>query len=110
MSRPTPSRDDASVSSATRGGLTRTRVRYTGRVQGVGFRATARDLASSFQGLSGWVRNEADGSVLLEVQATSEHARSFLDALRERMERRVVTTDESTIEPIVGERAFVIAR
>lgn len=110
MSRPKASRDDGTASCAPRGTLARVRVRYTGRVQGVGFRATARDLASNFQGLTGWVRNQADGSVLLEVQATDEHVRAFLDALRERMERRVMTTDATTIEPIVDERAFVIAR
>ncbi len=37
-------------------------VRISGRVQGVSFRVWARDEAESL-GLSGWVRNEADGSV-----------------------------------------------
>ncbi|MDR9771401.1 acylphosphatase [Rhizobium hidalgonense] len=38
------------------------RVRVSGRVQGVGFRMWARDEALRL-GLTGWVRNEADGSV-----------------------------------------------
>ncbi len=38
------------------------RVRITGRVQGVSFRAWTRDEALR-RGLRGWVRNEADGSV-----------------------------------------------
>ncbi|MBB2752294.1 UNVERIFIED_ORG: acylphosphatase [Rhizobium aethiopicum] len=38
------------------------RVRVSGRVQGVGFRMWTRDEALRL-GLTGWVRNEADGSV-----------------------------------------------
>jgi acylphosphatase len=38
------------------------RVRITGRVQGVGFRAWTRRQAER-RGLAGWVRNEPDGSV-----------------------------------------------
>lgn len=38
------------------------RVRVTGRVQGVGFRAWTRDRAQAL-GCDGWVRNEPDGSV-----------------------------------------------
>jgi acylphosphatase len=38
------------------------RVRVTGRVQGVNFRAWTRGEAQAL-GLRGWVRNEPDGSV-----------------------------------------------
>ena len=38
------------------------RLRITGRVQGVGFRAFVADEAER-RGLSGWVRNRADGGV-----------------------------------------------
>ena len=40
---------------------------FTGRVQRVGFRDRALHGAASL-GLTGWVRNEADGSVSMEVQ------------------------------------------
>lgn len=41
--------------------------RITGRVQGVSFRYYTRQEAER-RGLSGWVRNEGDGSVRLEAQ------------------------------------------
>lgn len=40
---------------------------FTGRVQRVGFRDRALHGATSL-GLTGWVRNESDGSVSMEVQ------------------------------------------
>ncbi|MEM6945338.1 MAG: acylphosphatase [Pseudomonadota bacterium] len=38
------------------------KIAVTGRVQGVGFRYWTRERATAL-GLSGWVRNEPDGSV-----------------------------------------------
>ena len=40
---------------------------FYGRVQGVGFRYTAKYLAQSME-LTGWVQNEWDGTVTMEVQ------------------------------------------
>ena len=45
----------------------RREVYFSGQVQGVGFRYRARYAAQSL-GLTGWVENEDDGSVTLEVQ------------------------------------------
>ena len=39
---------------------------FHGRVQGVGFRYTAKYLAQSLE-LTGWVANEYDGTVVMEV-------------------------------------------
>ena len=41
--------------------------RVTGRVQGVAFRAWTRSTALGL-GLSGWVRNESDGSVTGHIE------------------------------------------
>ncbi len=45
----------------------RKRIRFYGWVQGVGFRYRAREAARLY-GCSGFVRNEWDGSVLMEIQ------------------------------------------
>lgn len=45
----------------------RRRIEFHGRVQGVGFRFQAQRYASGL-GLTGWVKNEYDGSVCMEVQ------------------------------------------
>lgn len=59
-------------------------VTFIGRVQGVGFRATAKSLAAE-HGVVGWVRNEADGSVRLVVEGPKETLDAYLEALRERL-------------------------
>lgn len=48
-------------------GEVRKHITFYGRVQGVGFRYTAKHLARSL-GLTGWVKNEWDGTVIMEVQ------------------------------------------
>ena len=48
-------------------GTVRRRYSIEGQVQGVGFRYRARYAAQSLA-LTGWVQNEDDGSVTLEVQ------------------------------------------
>lgn len=45
----------------------RKHITFYGRVQGVGFRYTAKYLAQSLA-LTGWVKNEWDGTVTMEVQ------------------------------------------
>lgn len=47
--------------------MERLRIRFYGDVQGVGFRYRAYHSANSL-GLTGWVKNCPDGTVLCEVQ------------------------------------------
>jgi acylphosphatase len=53
------------------------RVIFRGHVQGVGFRHTVRSLACGFE-VSGWVRNQADGSVEMEVAGASGEVAAFI--------------------------------
>lgn len=47
----------------------RKRIVFHGRVQEVGFRYTAKRLAMNL-GLTGWVQNEDNGTVTMEVQGS----------------------------------------
>ncbi len=49
----------------------------TGRVQGVGFRYHAMNLAMEYH-LTGWVRNMSNGGVEMEVQGTQEQVEMFV--------------------------------
>lgn len=53
-----------------------------GRVQGVGFRYFTQHEALKRQ-LTGWVRNNDDGTVELEIQGNEEAIRLFMDTIRE---------------------------
>jgi acylphosphatase len=64
---------------------------YVGRVQGVGFRAAAKSLANE-HGVTGWVRNEANGTVALVAEGEKARVEAYLDALRERWGQNI--TDE----------------
>jgi len=53
---------------------------YEGRVQGVGFRWSIRNLAKGFD-VTGWVRNLADGRVQMQVTGEEQEIRDFLEAV-----------------------------
>ncbi len=56
----------------------RVRLRIKGRVQGVFFRATARDVARKL-GLTGFVKNLSDGNtVLAEAQGPTDKIQEFI--------------------------------
>ena len=52
-------------------------IRINGRVQGVGFRYSARNMANAF-GIKGFVKNEYDGSVYIEAEGEEENLRRFI--------------------------------
>ena len=61
--------------------MIRRRYQFYGRVQGVGFRYTAIRAANAF-GVSGWVKNERDGSVTVEAQGDDIALSRMLENIR----------------------------
>lgn len=60
----------------------RVTVFYSGRVQGVGFRYTAKTQALGFD-VQGTVRNLSDGRVELIAEGERDELEAFLEAVRE---------------------------
>ena len=56
--------------------------RFTGRVQGVGFRYTAVEIADGLS-VAGYVKNEPDGSVELLAEGPAEAVDQLLEGIRE---------------------------
>lgn len=59
-------------------------VRFSGRVQGVGFRFTTQGVARGFE-VTGYVRNLPSGAVEVVAQGDEADVRSFLQAIEQRM-------------------------
>lgn len=66
---------------------------YWGRVQGVGFRATAQRLAQGFP-LAGFVKNLPNGSVELAVEGDALQVAEYLQRLAERFAGQVERVEE----------------
>ena len=63
-------------------------VRFVGHVQGVGFRQTSAHAARSHD-VTGYVRNEPDGSVELVAEGAESEIRALLDDIQDRMSGRI---------------------
>lgn len=87
-------------------GLTNYTCRFRGKVQGVGFRAACIEVAKDFT-VAGYVRNEADGSVWLEVEGNIDQVKAFLEELKKRMTGNILSIDVHDGVP-KGFEGFVI--
>ena len=77
---------------------------FYGRVQGVGFRYTAKYLARSLE-LTGWVRNDWEGTVTMEVQGREQLINKLLTGLNHSRFISIEWMDTKEI-PLEEERGF----
>ena len=79
--------------------MIRYKIKVKGKVQGVFYRSTAQAKAKEL-GLSGWVQNENDGSVLLEAEGEVQKLEKLLEWCRQGSGAAVVNEVEyEEIEP-----------
>ena len=84
-------------------------VQYTGKVQGVGFRATTADIAKNYP-VTGWVKNLNDGRVQLLVEGSEEAIGKFLKAVRERWKENITKEQIDDAQPTGKFKAFEVVR
>jgi acylphosphatase len=78
---------------------------FYGSVQGVGFRWRARSAAEHFS-CTGWVRNEWDGSVAMEIQGTEEAIESVILAIEKGTFVRIKNMSMKVIPILENEYGF----
>jgi acylphosphatase len=85
------------------------KVIFEGRVQGVGFRYTARLIATGFD-ICGWVRNLPDGTVELQLQGEPEEVGDYLKEITEEssLAHHIKHHTVTTIPPLEEARGFQI--
>lgn len=85
--------------------MTRKHIVFSGSVQGVGFRYRARHAADLY-GCTGWVRNEWDGSVTMEIQGEEEAIDRVIQAIDAGRYVEILNMAVRTVEVDPDERSF----
>ena len=85
--------------------MIRKHIIFYGSVQGVGFRYLARHAADLY-GCTGWVHNEWDGSVTMEIQGEEENIDSVILAIERGTYIRIENMDVKTLAVDPAERGF----
>lgn len=81
---------------------------YEGRVQGVGFRYTVRNIATGYE-VTGWVRNLPDGRVELQTCGQPEEVREFIAAIKEsELNSNIKKVEEHEVPPFSEPKGFEI--
>ncbi len=87
--------------------IVRYKMVFSGRVQGVGFRYKASHVASQYR-LTGYVKNEYDGSVTVEIQGTEQEIYMFLKSLSQDRYIDIYDLSKEHIPVEEDERSFII--
>jgi acylphosphatase len=87
--------------------VVRYRMNYTGRVQGVGFRYKANMIANHYS-LTGFVKNEYDGSVTVEVQGSEQEIYMFMKNIAQDHWIVIDNLNKEKIPVEEDERSFII--
>ena len=87
--------------------IIRKKITFYGWVQGVGFRYRAYHAANIY-GVSGWVKNNYDGSVLMEIQGTEKQIDNVILAIERGTYVRIENMDCKTIPIVPDDRGFRI--
>jgi len=81
---------------------------FAGRVQGVGFRYSTKNLAKGFDVL-GWVKNLPDGRVELQIQGDEEELDEFIQELQDSpLGHHIQEQEERTVPLLDDVRGFSI--
>ncbi|MGV3661494.1 MAG: acylphosphatase [Prosthecobacter sp.] len=91
--------------------MTARHVYFSGRVQGVGFRYSTKQIASGFD-VTGWVKNLPDGRVELFAQAfDTDELDAFLEDIQQSsLGSHIKEREVSTVPAQAGLRGFGIVR
>ena len=87
----------------------RAEVRYSGRVQGVGFRWRTVRTAEKFD-VTGYVRNLRDGTVELVAEGSRPEVEGFLAAIAERLDGCIADADVTWNAPRGDRTSFGVVR
>lgn len=79
---------------------------FYGCVQGVGFRWRAGQAAALY-GCTGWVRNEWDGSVSMELQGEEDSVEQVILSIERGRFVHIENMDSRTV-PVIEERGFTV--
>ncbi|MFI4877173.1 MAG: acylphosphatase [Blastopirellula sp. JB062] len=80
---------------------------FVGRVQGVGFRATAQKIASRYP-VVGFVQNRPDGSVQLVMEGDAETCRQVVYHIADQMEDFIAERTSQTGDAVGEFQSFEI--